>query len=93
MGPGADERAQLSGPAAKWLCNAQILGEYHAPFQQNIKSYSSSALTTLSYVGQLFPVPELILTRETHVLHKINPLAALGLHQSGHVGSEELGWS
>eukprot|EP00959_Pyramimonas_sp_CCMP1952_P404532 8478198-Pyramimonas_sp.AAC.1 len=71
MGPGADERTQWSGPAAKRLHRAQILGESHAPIQHNVKSNNSSALTTLSYAGQPFPVPELILSREIHVLHKI----------------------
>eukprot|EP00959_Pyramimonas_sp_CCMP1952_P301897 6317309-Pyramimonas_sp.AAC.1 len=49
VGPGADERMHWSGPAAKWLYRAQILGEPHAPIQQNIKSHNPSALTTLPY--------------------------------------------
>eukprot|EP00959_Pyramimonas_sp_CCMP1952_P469406 9494877-Pyramimonas_sp.AAC.1 len=71
MCPGADERAQWAAPAAKWLHRAQILGEPHAPIQHNITLYNSSALTTLSYVSQFFPAPDLSLSREIHLLHKI----------------------
>eukprot|EP00959_Pyramimonas_sp_CCMP1952_P174078 3637462-Pyramimonas_sp.AAC.1 len=37
MGPGAGERAQWAGLAAKWLYRDQILGESHAPIKQDSK--------------------------------------------------------
>ena len=71
MGPGADDRAQWAAPAAKWYHRSQILGDSHAAIQLNVSHYNTAAITCLTYVGQLFPAPELVLTKEIHALHKI----------------------
>ena len=54
IGPCADDRAQWAAPAAKWYHLSQSLGDSHAAIQQHVSLYNTSAITCLTYVGQLF---------------------------------------
>ena len=72
LGPGVeDDGGVWVGPCAKWESRAGVLAKAKLAPAIGISEYNSRAVSTLSYVGQLFPFPESQLQKEKSLVQRI----------------------
>eukprot|EP00959_Pyramimonas_sp_CCMP1952_P437158 9152872-Pyramimonas_sp.AAC.1 len=70
FGPGASEALVWKEAVAKWWARSFDIPKSESPTSVSLLLYNSTALSTLSYLAQLFPMDREALLKEKFAIHK-----------------------